>query len=76
MNHNIEAALEQLTGWCEDDWIGLWLIVAYVAEDLGIKDPEKQLEATLILVRKLLKRGSRGFHPAGVAAQRRVPLLG
>jgi len=56
---NIEAALEQLTGWCEDDWIGLWLIVAYVAEDLGIEDPEKQLEATLLLVCKLLKRGIR-----------------
>lgn len=56
---NIEAVLEQLVGWCEDDWIGLWLIVAHVAEDLGIEDPEKQLEVTLVLVRELLKRGVR-----------------
>jgi hypothetical protein len=54
---NIESVLEELAGWGEDDWLGLWLIVAYVADDLGIEDDEKQLELTVILVRELLKRG-------------------
>jgi hypothetical protein len=54
---NIEAVLEQLAGWCEDDWIGLWLVVAHVAEDLSIEDPDEQLKVTLVLVRELLKRG-------------------
>jgi hypothetical protein len=55
----IETVLEQIAGWCEDDWVGLWEIVAYVAEDLGVEDPEKQLELTAALVKELLKRGLR-----------------
>jgi hypothetical protein len=62
---NIEAALEELAGWGEDDWIGLWLIVSYVADDLGIEDPNQQLETTLVLVNALLARGFRaGDSPA------------
>jgi hypothetical protein len=48
---NIEAVLEELIGWGDDDWIGLWLIAAYVAEDLGLEDPRKNLEVTAVLVR-------------------------
>lgn len=54
---NIEAALEQIAGWAETDWIGLWGIVAYVAEELGIEDSERHLEVTVALVRGLLERG-------------------
>jgi len=56
---NVEAALDELAGDGEDDWIGLWLIVAYVTDDIGIEDPEKQLEVTLVLVSELLARGFR-----------------
>jgi hypothetical protein len=56
---NIEAVLEELVGWGEDDWIGLWLISAYVAEDLGVEDPQQNLEVTVALVKELLKRGFR-----------------
>jgi hypothetical protein len=54
---HVESVLEELAGWGEDDWLGLWLIVAYVADDLGIEDAEKQLEVTVVLVKELLKRG-------------------
>lgn len=67
---NIDSALEELAGFGEDDWIGLWLIVAHVAEDLGVEDEEKQLEVTLVLVKELLKRGFRAgdspVHNGGV----------
>ena len=38
---NIEAVLEELVGWGDDDWIGLWLISACVAEDLSVKDQQQ-----------------------------------
>jgi len=54
---NIEAVLSELAGFGEDDWIGLWLIAAYAAEDLGVTDHEKNLEITVVLVQELLRRG-------------------
>jgi hypothetical protein len=56
---NIESVLEELAACGADDWIGLWLIVAHVAEDLEVEDAQKQLEVTLTLVKELLKRGFR-----------------
>lgn len=51
----------ELPGSCVNDrepiWIGLWEIVAYVAEDLGVEESEQQLELTVALVKGLLKRG-------------------
>jgi len=58
----IEAVLEQLVQFGEDDWIGLWLVVAFVAEDLEVDDPEKSLELTIHLVKGLLERGFRAGH--------------
>jgi hypothetical protein len=56
---NIDAALEQIAGWAETDWIGLWEIVAYVEEELGVEDFERQLEVTVAVVKGLLERGLR-----------------
>ena len=54
---NVESVLEELVGWGEDDWIGLWLIVAHVSDELGVEENAKQLEVTVVLVKELLKRG-------------------
>jgi len=63
---NIGAVLEELVGWGDDDWIGLWLIAAHVAGDLGLEDPGENLEVTAVLVKELLKRGFRaGDSPLG-----------
>lgn len=56
---NIEAVLDGLLRFAEDDWIGLWVIASDVEEELGIDDPTKNLEITLVLVKELLKRGLR-----------------
>jgi hypothetical protein len=56
---NIEAVLDGLLRFGEDDWIGLWVIAGDVEEELGINDPNKNLEITLVLVKELLKRGFR-----------------
>lgn len=56
---NIDAALEQIHGWAETDWIGLWEIVAYVQEESGTDDSERLLELTVALVKGLLQRGLR-----------------
>jgi hypothetical protein len=53
----IDAIIEGLASFAEDDWIGLWFISSDVEDQLGIDDPEKNLEWTLIIVRELLKRG-------------------
>lgn len=54
---NIEAIAEELARFCEDDWIGICVIVADVADALEVEDLEAQLEATLVVVRDLLRRG-------------------
>jgi hypothetical protein len=54
---NIDAVLESLVGFAENDWIGLWLIVADVADELAVGDSQAQLEATVAVVRGLLRRG-------------------
>lgn len=56
---NIDAVLDGLVQFGEDDWIGLWVISQDVEELLGIKDPNENLEVTLVLVREILKRGFR-----------------
>ena len=56
---DIETAIEHIAAWGDDDWIGLWLIAQYVADDLEIEDREEALEATLAIVRGLLTRGFR-----------------
>ena len=54
---NIDAILDGLVQFGEDDWIGLWLIAADVAEDLKVEDSPANLEGTLVVVRELLRRG-------------------
>ena len=44
---SIEAVLQALLQFGEDDWIGLWVIAEDVAEDLGIREWAENLEATL-----------------------------
>ena len=53
----IEEIVEGLASYGEDDWIALWIIVDDVAEELGLEEPRTQLEATLLVVRELLRRG-------------------
>jgi len=54
---NIDAVVERLMSFAEDDWIGLWVICCDVEDELGAEEPERNLELTLIVVRELLKRG-------------------
>lgn len=56
---NIDAVLEGLVQFGEDDWIGLWVIAQDVEELLGMEDPNENLEVTVALVKELLKRGFR-----------------
>jgi len=56
---NIDAVLEGLVQFGEDDWIGLWVIAADMAGELDVDDWKENLEITLVLVRELLKRGFR-----------------
>jgi hypothetical protein len=56
---NIEPVLAGLLRFGEDEWIGLWVIADDVAQDLGVEDWAENLEATLALVRELLRRGYR-----------------
>jgi hypothetical protein len=56
---NIEPVLAELLRFGEDEWIGLWVIADDVAQDLGVEDRAENLEATLALVRELLRRGYR-----------------
>jgi hypothetical protein len=67
---NIDAVLEGLVQFGEDDWIGLWVIAQDVEELLGIADPNENLEVTVALVKGLLKHGLRaGESPVGSAVQ-------
>ena len=71
---NIDAAIEQIAGWAEDDWIGLWEIVAYVAEESGVEDSEQQVELTVAVVKGLLERGlCAGESPVHNTGPRFVP---
>lgn len=54
---NIEEIVDGLASYGEDDWIALWIIVDDVAEGLGLEDSQAQLEATLVVVKELLRRG-------------------
>lgn len=54
---DIDAVVEGLMGFAEDDWLGLWVICSDVEDELGAEDPDRNLELTLIIVRELLKRG-------------------
>jgi hypothetical protein len=56
---NIEPVLAGLLRFGEDEWIGLWVIADDVAQDLGVEDWAENLQATLALVRELLRRGYR-----------------
>lgn len=55
MNH--DAVLEGLLRLGQDDWIGLWLIVDDVEEELGLEDESEILEATVAMVHALLRHG-------------------
>jgi hypothetical protein len=66
----IDAMVEGLVSFAEHDWIGLWIICSDVEDELGVDDPEKNLEWTLIIVRELLKRGLiAGDSPQGSAVR-------
>jgi hypothetical protein len=56
---NIDAVLEDLVQFGQDDWLPLWVIAQDVEEVLGVDDPRENLEVTVTLVRELLKRGFR-----------------
>jgi hypothetical protein len=56
---NIDAVLEGLVQFGEDDWIPLWVIAQDVEELLDIDDPNQNLEMTVALVKALLRRGFR-----------------
>lgn len=56
---NVDAVLEGLVQFGEDDWIPLWVIAQDVEELLGLEDPIENLEVTVTLVTELLKRGFR-----------------
>jgi hypothetical protein len=63
---NIGAVLDGLLRFGEDDWIPLWVIAGDVEDELGIDDPNENLELTVVLVTELLKRGFRaGDSPVG-----------
>jgi hypothetical protein len=42
---------------CREDEVGLWYIIGYLRDDLGIEDPDEVRQTTLQLVRELLERG-------------------
>ena len=54
---NIEAVVEGLMSFAEDDRVPLWMICCDVEDELGAEEAERNLELTLIVVRELLKRG-------------------
>jgi len=54
---NIDAIVDGLAHYGEDDWIALWVIVDHVAEELELEDSQARLEATLVVVREFLRRG-------------------
>lgn len=54
---NIDAVLEGLVQFGQDDWLPLWVIAQDVEELLDIDDPNENLEVTVTLVKELLKRG-------------------
>lgn len=57
MSMNIDAVVEGLMSFAEDDWVPLWVICCDVEDELGAEAPERNLELTLVVVRELLKRG-------------------
>ena len=55
---DLEAAVVQIEGWAESDWIGLWEIAQYVGDEMGEPDSEeRQLELIVSIVKGLLQRG-------------------
>jgi hypothetical protein len=55
---DIKAAVEQIEGWAESDWIGLWEITQYVGDEIGEDGSEDlQLELVVSVVKGLLERG-------------------
>jgi hypothetical protein len=56
---NIDAVLESLVQYGEDDWIPLWVIAQDAEELLDTEDQNEILEVTVTLVKELLKRGFR-----------------
>lgn len=56
---NIDAVLEGLMQFAEDDWLPLWVIAQDVDELLGIENPNENLEVTVTLVKELMRRGLR-----------------
>lgn len=54
---SIEAIVDGLVRFGQEDWIGLWVIVADVEEELALADSQAQLEAAIVVVRELLRRG-------------------
>jgi hypothetical protein len=65
---NIDAVLDGLVQFGEDDWLPLWVIAQDVEELLDIEDPKQNLEVTITLVRELLKRGFRAGEPPLISA--------
>ena len=56
---NIDAVLEDLVHFGQDDWIPLWVIAQDAEELLDTEDQREILEVTVTLVKELLKRGFR-----------------
>ena len=54
---NIDAVVDALMSFAEDDWVPLWVICCDVEDELGAEDPETNLQLTLVVVRELLRRG-------------------
>jgi hypothetical protein len=54
---NNDAVLDGLLSFGEDDWIALWMIADDVEQELGIEASSEILEATVDLVKGLLKHG-------------------
>jgi hypothetical protein len=65
---NIDAVLEGLVQYGEDDWIPLWVIAQDVEELLGVEHPNENLEVTVTLVKELLKRGFRAGESPNLSA--------
>lgn len=54
-----QKLVEELFSCAQDDWLALWMIAGDVEAELDSDDPEETREATIDVVRELLKHGLR-----------------